>query len=79
MTAGVIPPPIPIRLIAGTGNPAFRDGQCLDASFKGPLGIAIGPSGHLVICDGDNRRIRLVNPLLSSAQTEGEPPSDVST
>ena len=73
----VIPQPLlPIRTVAGTGDPGFGDGPCYRASFRGPTGIAIGADGCLFVADADNRRLRKIASKVApppSAEDESGP------
>jgi len=48
------------RVAGGTEGDA--DGRGSDARFKLPMGIALGPSGHLYIADTMNHKIRRLSP-----------------
>ena len=68
-----------IITIAGNGVPTFAGdgGQAIDASFNGPLGMAIGPDGTLYIADASNYRIRGIDPtsgIISTVAGNGPPP-----
>lgn len=58
---------VPITAVAGQLNPGYADGPCASALFRGPMGIAVAPSGQLIVCDADNRRLRRLIPLLQPA------------
>lgn len=49
-----------VTTIAGSGNPAFRNGAGVGASFNFPTGIAIGGDGALYVADRFNFNIRRV-------------------
>jgi hypothetical protein len=55
-----LPPPLPLDVVAGTGNAECIDGPCKTACFRGPNGIAISPAGELFVSDSDNRRLRKI-------------------
>ena len=58
---GITPQPLlPMRMVAGTGNPGFQDGPCANAFFRGPTGVALGADGCLYVADADNRRLRKI-------------------
>lgn len=50
-----------VTLIAGTENRSgFADGDVLQASFNGPIGVAVAPDGKIYVADTYNDRIRLI-------------------
>jgi sugar lactone lactonase YvrE/murein DD-endopeptidase MepM/ murein hydrolase activator NlpD len=49
-----------ISTLAGDGTPGDSDGPAAQARFNGPIGIAIGPGGRVVVADTYNDRIRVV-------------------
>jgi uncharacterized protein (TIGR03437 family) len=53
-----------ITTVAGNGSEGFSgDGKsALAASLNNPHGLAVDPSGGILICDSGNNRIRYVNP-----------------
>jgi hypothetical protein len=58
---------VPISTVAGQLSPGYADGPCASALFRGPMGIAVAPSGQLIVCDADNRRLRRLLPVLQPA------------
>lgn len=50
-----------VSTFAGSGTRAFADGTGIAASFDSPVGIAIGPDGHLYLPDYWNQRIRKIS------------------
>ena len=53
-----------LSIFAGNGIPMFGGdgGPALDASFQVIAGLALAPSGVLVVADSDNNRIRAISP-----------------
>ena len=53
-----------LQHVAGTGQKGFSGdgGPAIDATFNGPKGIAVGPSGNVVVVDTENQAIREINP-----------------
>jgi serine/threonine-protein kinase len=49
--------------LAGRGNPGWQDGVGTLSSFYFPCGIAMSPSGSIIVADFEDNRIRLVSPL----------------
>jgi sugar lactone lactonase YvrE len=49
-----------VRMIAGGGEPGFRDGAGGEARFDTPCGIAIDRDGSLLVADTGNHRLRRV-------------------
>ena len=48
-------------LVAGRGEPGFRDGIFTEAQFNNPLGLALNSDGsRLYVADGANNKIRMV-------------------
>ena len=50
-----------VKTVAGTGNPGFLDGPAANAMFDGPHGIAVHPSGAIIVADTQNHRIRQIS------------------
>jgi sugar lactone lactonase YvrE len=80
-TAAAVVPSDPIDRIVGTGV-AGGDGDggpAIDAQLDAPQGIAVDGAGRIYIADGNNGRIRVVDPdgrIRSTGGSFGEP-SDV--
>ena len=51
-----------VTTLAGSGSPAFADGTGAAASFFGPCGLAVDPTGNVFVADQTNHRLRLVTP-----------------
>jgi hypothetical protein len=53
-----------IITVAGNGTASFSGdgGQATNAELNAPLGLALSPDGSTIFADGNNNRIRLVNP-----------------
>jgi DNA-binding beta-propeller fold protein YncE len=66
--AAKTPIAVPITTVAGQLNSGYADGPCASALFRGPMGIAVAPSGQLIVCDADNRRLRRLIPVLQPAE-----------
>jgi hypothetical protein len=50
------------RLIAGAGDPGFRDGNFVRAAFQKPMGLAVSPDGtRLYVADNGNHAIRSID------------------
>lgn len=56
----VLKPDGTVRTLAGNVQPGFQDGRGDDAQFKNPMGIALLPSGDLIVADAYNNAIRKV-------------------
>jgi sugar lactone lactonase YvrE len=52
-----------VSTLAGTGIGGFADGAASIAQFNGPNGIALLPTGDLLVADSGNYRLRRVTPL----------------
>jgi len=50
-----------VSTLAGTGSPGFADGLASKASFNGPYGVAVGPSGTVYVADNQNHRVRAIS------------------
>lgn len=46
---------------AGTGVPGADDGMAAAASFRYPVGVAIGPDGALYVADAGNNKLRRIS------------------
>lgn len=66
-----------ITTVAGTGSPGFSpDGTpAQKASLNKPFGVAFGPDGRLYFSDGDNHRVRTIEPdgTIATVAGTGEP------
>ena len=53
-----------LTLVAGNGFAGFSGdgGQAVNASLRGPKGVAVGPDGFIYISDTGNDRVRVVTP-----------------
>jgi glucose/arabinose dehydrogenase/alpha-tubulin suppressor-like RCC1 family protein/sugar lactone lactonase YvrE len=51
-----------VTTLAGDGIAGFRDASGTSAQFSFPQGIAIDPSGNLLVADTGNHRIRKITP-----------------
>lgn len=51
-----------VTTLAGTGARGFRDGAAAQAQFAAPMGIAVDPSGDILVADSGNHRIREITP-----------------
>lgn len=51
-----------VSTFAGTGTAGSADGPGLNATFNGPIGIAIDKSGNIYVADYGNNKIRLISP-----------------
>jgi sugar lactone lactonase YvrE len=60
-----------VTTLAGSGSFAFADGIGAAASFKNPVGVAVGPDGTIYIGDSLNHRIRKIDSGLSSLNMAG--------
>ena len=49
-----------VTTLAGSGSPAFANGTGALASFSQPRGVAVTPTGDVVVADTANNRIRLI-------------------
>jgi hypothetical protein len=49
-----------VTTLAGSGSPAFANGTGTGASFSQPRGVAVTPTGDVVVGDTFNNRIRLI-------------------
>ncbi len=60
-----------ISTVAGTGDPGFSGdgGPAVSAQLRTPHSIAFDPSGHLLICDIGNHRVRRVDPATGTIET----------
>lgn len=51
-----------VRLIAGGGDPALRDGHFIKAAFKGPKGLTLSEGGEtLFVADSGNGAVRAIH------------------
>lgn len=51
-----------VSTLAGGGLPGFADGHGFNARFNGPIGVAAGPAGRIIVADSYNDRIRAIAP-----------------
>jgi sugar lactone lactonase YvrE len=51
-----------VTTVAGNGEPGNADGRGREARFNGPIGVAVGPDGSIVVADTYNDCIRLIAP-----------------
>ena len=49
-----------VQTLAGSGKPGFADGAAAVAMFRAPLGVAVDPSGAVLVADTDNHSIRRI-------------------
>jgi len=50
-----------VSTVAGGRGAGYRDGIVLDAQFNGPVGVAVDPSGRIIVADTYNDRIRAID------------------
>jgi DNA-binding beta-propeller fold protein YncE len=57
--------------VAGTGQSGYTGdgGPAVDATFKGPKGIAVGPNGAVFVVDSDNNVVRQIDPKSGLIET----------
>jgi len=48
--------------LAGTGDAGFADGRSFATQLASPMGLAIDPSGNVIVADFGNHRIRMITP-----------------
>lgn len=60
-----------VTTLAGSGIPAFLDGQGQAASFYWPSGITIDSAGNLYVADSANNRIRKIDTALNVTTIAG--------
>ena len=59
-----------VDTLAGSGEKGFSDGVGAAAQFKWPAGIALDhATGHLLVTDSSNKRIRAVDPRSGAVST----------
>jgi len=51
-----------VATLAGSGTPGYADGTGIGASFNGPFGITLHPSGNILVSEDTSSYIRLVTP-----------------
>jgi sugar lactone lactonase YvrE len=49
-----------VTTLAGSGSAAFANNLGANASFNSPMGVAVDPSGNVIVADTGNSRIRKV-------------------
>ena len=59
--------------LVGWGDAGFADGPRDQASFNGPLALAVGPSGYIYVADTLNHVIRRVSPTGYASTIAGTP------
>jgi sugar lactone lactonase YvrE len=50
-----------VSTLAGSGTPAYADGQGTSASFDHPIGVAVDQGGNVYVADFGNNRIRKIS------------------
>ncbi len=50
-----------VATLSGGHHAGFRDGDVGEARFNGPIGVAVTPSGEVVVADTYNDRIRVIS------------------
>jgi hypothetical protein len=58
-----------VTTLAGQTTAGSADGTGAGASFSFPIGVALLSDGNIVVTDGDNGRIRIVNPTSGAVTT----------
>ncbi len=51
-----------VTTVAGNGEPGRTDGSGAEARFNGPIGVAVGPVGNVIVADTSHDCIRTVSP-----------------
>ena len=51
-----------VTTLAGDGTSGFLNGTGTAARFKNPIGVAVFPSGVIVVADNTDNRVRLITP-----------------
>lgn len=51
-----------VTTVAGSGADGSIGGPLLEAKFRGPIGLAVGPDGTIFVADSTDDRIRVVRP-----------------
>jgi sugar lactone lactonase YvrE len=49
-----------VQTLVGTGLAGYKDGNDSSVSFKGPMGLTVGPNAELLVADSNNNRIRKI-------------------
>ncbi|MBI4664679.1 MAG: PQQ-binding-like beta-propeller repeat protein [Verrucomicrobia bacterium] len=63
-----------VTTVAGSGERGYRDGSGAEAQFFGPGGLGLDPSGHLIVADTGNHRLRKIT-FLGLPKVTSEPQS----
>lgn len=50
-----------VTRVAGDGTPGYEDGPAAQARFSGPVGVAVDPTGGIIVADTYNDRIRAID------------------
>ncbi len=64
-----------VTTLAGGGGAGYRDGPGHQARFNGPIGVAVDPTGRVIVADTYNDRIRAIAPdgTVSTLAGSGSP------
>lgn len=49
-----------VSTVAGNGTPGDASGYGANARFNHPQGVAVNPSGHVLVADSDNHRLKII-------------------
>lgn len=60
-----------VNRVAGTGEKGYSGdgGRPLDATFRGPKGIAVDSKGNLLIVDTENQALRIIDPVANQIRS----------